>query len=75
MVPAWTWLAVGAGSKKPLPGAVLVATPGTSADGVLPAWQRWWISDTVGVLLAAVLVAAGVAVMKWRNKQRDSGWA
>jgi hypothetical protein len=31
--------AVGAGFKKPLPGAVCVATPGISPDGVVPAWQ------------------------------------
>jgi hypothetical protein len=31
--------AVGAGVLKPLPGAVLVATPGTNAAGVLPRWQ------------------------------------
>ena len=28
-----------------------------------------------GVLIAAVLIGAGVAVMKWRARQRDGGWA
>jgi len=28
-----------------------------------------------GVLLAIVLIGAGIAVMKWRAKQREQGWA
>lgn len=39
VVPAWIMVAVGVGARKPLPGAVLVATPGTSTEGVLPRWQ------------------------------------
>ena len=31
--------AVGAGVRKPLPGALLVATPGTRVVGVEPRWQ------------------------------------
>ena len=39
VVPAWIWVAVGVGARKPLPGAALVATPGTNTEGVLPRWQ------------------------------------
>jgi hypothetical protein len=39
LTPVWIAPAVGAGSKKPLPGAVLVATAGTKLAGVLPRWQ------------------------------------
>jgi hypothetical protein len=35
----WIIAAVGAGNKKLLPGAVLVATPGTRLVGVLARWQ------------------------------------
>ena len=38
-MPAWIIAAVGTGVRKPEPGALLVATPGTSAAGVAPRWQ------------------------------------
>ena len=38
-IPVWIMDAVGAGLRKPLPGALLVATPGTSVVGVEPRWQ------------------------------------
>ena len=40
LTPAWIIAAVGAGLRKAVPGPVaLLATPGTSAAGVLPRWQ------------------------------------
>ena len=39
VMPEWIITPVGAGVLKPLPGAVLVATAGTSPPGVLPRWQ------------------------------------
>ena len=39
VTPAWIIAAVGAGVRKPLPGAVLSATAGTSVLGVEPRWQ------------------------------------
>jgi len=39
VTPLWIIAAVGAGLRKALPGALLVATAGTNALGVLPRWQ------------------------------------
>ena len=39
VMPVWIIDGVGAGLRKPLPGALLVATPGTSVVGVVPRWQ------------------------------------
>ena len=39
LTPAWICAAVGAGFRKPLPGALALATPAIKPDGVLPAWQ------------------------------------
>ena len=39
LMPAWIIDWVGAGVRKPVPGAVLVATPGTRLVGVEPRWQ------------------------------------
>ena len=39
VTPLWIIAAVGAGLRKALPGALLVATPDTNALGVLPRWQ------------------------------------
>jgi hypothetical protein len=39
LTPAWIMAGVGAGVLKLLPGALLVATPGTSVVGVLAKWQ------------------------------------
>ena len=39
VIPVWIMDAVGAGLRKALPGALLVATPGTRVVGVVPRWQ------------------------------------
>ena len=38
-MPAWIMAPLGAGSWNAVPGAVLVATPGTRPAGVLARWQ------------------------------------
>ena len=60
VTPAWIMAAVGAGSLKPVPGALRVATPGTRAEGVLPAWQLSQVVEVGRCELAPGVVLGGI---------------